>query len=41
MWFHSTNGEVLEIVTVEHVSPNALDKTTASNINEEKVMKRL
>lgn len=24
------NGEVLEIVCVEHVSPNALDKTTAS-----------
>ena len=27
------NGEVLEIVTVEHVSPNALDETTASNIS--------
>lgn len=26
------NGEVLEIVTVEHVSPNALDKATAANI---------
>ena len=26
------NGEVLEIVMVEHVSPNALDKTTAANI---------
>ena len=27
------NGEVLEIVTVEHVSPNALDKATAANIS--------
>jgi hypothetical protein len=29
----SPNGEVLEIVTVEHVSPNALDKATAANIS--------
>jgi len=27
------NGEVLEIVVVEHVSPNALDKATAANIS--------
>jgi hypothetical protein len=26
------NGDVLEVVTVEHVSPNALDKATAANI---------
>ena len=29
----SPNGEGLEIVTVEHVSPNALDKATAANIS--------
>jgi hypothetical protein len=29
----SPNGEVLEIVVVEHVSPNALDKATAANIS--------
>ena len=27
------NGEILEVVTVEHVSPNALDKATAANIS--------
>jgi hypothetical protein len=27
------NGEILEVVTVEHVSPNALDKVTAANIS--------
>ena len=29
----SPNGEVLEIVVVEHISPNALDKATAANIS--------
>ena len=29
----SPNGDVLEIVIVEHVSPNALDKATAANIS--------
>ena len=27
------NGEILEVVVVEHVSPNALDKATAANIS--------